>query len=220
MVLYLVGINHEASRYKQARGFTNDNLTFIKAIELATSKHPIDLLAEEEHPEYLIKHCATSLLDAIHRANGIHHVFIDPNSREREIIGYRDDCNIWGLEEFRTQVSYPLLEQAESCGCEIAKIAKAHEIAHHFPSRETFWLDELKKANARNVLFVCGDIHLRTFPKILAAEEIESEVIMEGIGVDYNSLAYEAFKFAEGNNMFSQVHCFCRDGAVGSNRRL
>ena len=88
MVLYLVGVNHEAVRYKQVRGFTESNQIFIDVIESAIMKHSFDLLAEEEQPECLIKHGAISLLDTIHHAHGIRHEFVDPNSRERIIIRY------------------------------------------------------------------------------------------------------------------------------------
>jgi hypothetical protein len=209
VIVYLVGVNHEATRYKQVRGFTESNLAFIDVIESAIKKHSFDLLAEEEQPERLIKDSAVSLLDAIHRAHNIHHIFVDPNSRERKIIGYRDYEMICSLEEFRTQVSYPMQEINENCGEEIRKIALAHENAHQFSRREGFWLHELKKAKAMNVLFVCGDIHLRTFPKLLAAEGIEWEIIKDGIGVDYSIIEYKAFDFAENNNMFSQTECFC-----------
>lgn len=211
MILYLVGVNHEATRYKQARGLTKDNLAFIDVIESTIILHSFDLLAEEEQPEYLIQYSGISLLDAIHRAHGIRHEFVDPNSREREIIGYRDCGGICGLEEFRTQVSHPLLEKDENCGHEINKIAYAHEIAHQFPIRELFWLKELKKANAENVLFVCGDIHLRTFPRLLGNEGIVSEIVRGGLGVDDSAIEYTAFELAEKNKMFSETHCFCRE---------
>lgn len=211
MILYFVGVNHEATRYKQARGFTEGNLIFIDVIESAIMKRSFDLLAEEEQPECLIRHSAISLLDAIHRAHGIRHEFVDPNSRERAAAGYRDVTKICGLDEFRTQVSYPLSEEDENCEYEIEKIAHAHEVAHQFPIRERIWLSELKKANAENILFVCGDIHLRTFPQLLAAAGIESEIIKKGIGVDYSAIEYEAFAFAESSNMFSQTQCFCKE---------
>jgi hypothetical protein len=70
-------------------------------------------------------------------------------------------------------------------------------------------LDELKKANAKNILFVCGDIHIRTFPQLLLAEGIKSEVIKEGIGIDSSAIAYRAFEFAESTNLFSHTDCFC-----------
>ena len=140
MILYLVGVNHEATRYKQVRGFTESNLTFIDVIESAIKKHSFDLLAEEEQPELLMKASAISLFDAIHRAHGVRHEFVDPDSREREVIGYRDYLKISCLEEFRTQVSYPMLTKDPNCEYEIEVIANAHEIAHQFNTRERFWL--------------------------------------------------------------------------------
>ena len=209
MILYLVGVEHEATRFRQVRGFTENNLIFIDVIESAIRKCSFDLLAEEEQAECLIKYSALSLLDAIHRAHGIHHQFVDPNSREREIIGYRDDREILELEEFKAQISDPMLAKDANCGDEIEKIAYAHLITHQFPRRERFWLRELKKTNAEKVLFVCGDIHIRTFPKLLASVGIESEVIKEGVGVDNTMIEYRAFEFADSNNMFSQTDCFC-----------
>ncbi|HUD56871.1 MAG TPA: hypothetical protein VMR02_16690 [Terracidiphilus sp.] len=210
MILYLVGVNHEATRYKQPRGLTKENLVFIDVIESTITEHSFDLLAEEEQPECLIKYSAVSLFDAIHRAHGIPHEFVDPNQREREGIKYRNDREICGLEEFRTQVSHPLLEKDENCGHEVEKIAHAHEIAHQFPIRERFWLNELRKTNAQNILFVCGDIHLRTFPRLLEAEGIRPEFIKDGIGVDYTAIEYSAFDFAKSCNLFSQADCFCK----------
>jgi len=49
------------------------------------------------------------------------------------------------------------------------------------------------------------DIHIRTFPKLLASVGIESEVIKEGVGVDNSMIEYRAFEFADSNNMFSQT---------------
>jgi hypothetical protein len=103
-----------------------------------------------------------------------------------------------------------MFERGGDCDYEIEKIAYAHEIAHQFPIRERFWLNELKQANAGHILFVCGDIHLRTFPKLLKVDGIESEIIKEGIGVSHSAKEYVAFDFAESSDMFDQADCFCR----------
>jgi hypothetical protein len=165
-------------------------------------KHSFDLLAEEEQPELLIKYSAISLLDAIHRAHGIRHEFVDPNARERNVIGYKGFEQLCLLEPinniFGVEGDY-----------EAMKVAHAHDIAHQYSIRERFWLNELQRQAANTVLFVCGDLHLRTFPKLLAAEGIVSEVIKGGIGVDYSIIEYKAFEFAEANNMFDETDCFC-----------
>jgi hypothetical protein len=208
-MIYLVGVNHEAARYKQARGLTESNLAFIEVIQSAIKEHDIGFLAEEEQPECLIRLNAISILEAIHRGYRVPHGFIDPNSRERKAIRYRNCSEICGLEKFRTQVSYPLSEKDENCESEIEKIALAHEIAHQFPIREGIWLSELKKANAQNILLVCGDIHLHTFPKLLRTVEAEAEVVREGVGVDYSAIEYKAFEYAKDNHMFEVTDCFC-----------
>jgi probable addiction module antidote protein len=49
----------------------------------------------------------------------------------------------------------------------------AHMIAHQHPIRERFWLDRIEQYRDRETLFVCGDIHLATFPRLLEKELIE-----------------------------------------------
>jgi hypothetical protein len=104
-----------------------------------------------------------------------------------------------------------MLEKDPHCEHEIDKIAYAHEIAHQFPSRELFWLKELRTVNAQTILFVCGDIHLRTFPRLLGNEGIVSEIVRGGLGVDDSAIEYSAFQFAEKNKMFSETSCLCRE---------
>lgn len=213
MILYLVGVEHESTRYIQTRGLTKNNLAFIEAIESAMREHSYDLLAEEEQPERLIKLGAISLLQAIHLARNIRHAFVDPNVRERERIGYKEYGKIAGLEDFKTQVSQPLLQKNEDCECEILKIAYAHEIAHQFSIREMFWIEELKKSQANEILFVCGDIHLDTFPRLLGNCGIDSKIERRSIGISGSEIEYAAFEFAKQNGLLSEAGCFCKQPA-------
>jgi hypothetical protein len=88
----------------------------------------------------------------------------------------------------------------------------AHVIAHQHPIREDLWLDAIKQHKDSEIIFVCGDIHLCTFRRLLKKRGINSRIVERGIGVDSSCLAeYEGLKFAQDNGMFSDAYCFCLD---------
>jgi len=86
----------------------------------------------------------------------------------------------------------------------------AHVIAHQHPIRENLWLEAINEYKCSEIVFVCGDIHLYTFRKLLKETEINSRIVAHGIGVDSSCLTeYNGLKFALENNMFSETNCFC-----------
>jgi hypothetical protein len=170
------------------------------------SVHP-DLLVEEDHPDWLLKAKSVSILLAIANKNQprIGHIFVDPNDCGRKAIGYKKWEQIIRLNEINSLL---IPNNNES---ELENLARAHEIAHQFPIREQFWLAELRKKTASNILFVCGDIHLYTFTRLLATKRIAFSVFAKGIGVnDTNKIEYKALKYAQDNNMFYETDCFCQ----------
>jgi len=48
--------------------------------------------------------------------------------------------------------------------------------------REEFWLQSLKDALNRNILFICGESHLATFRQKLLSQGVPAEIVSKGWG--------------------------------------
>jgi len=206
-MIYLIGVNHDqAARNICGQDLTDCQQQFQSVVESAIeSIHP-DLLAEEDHPDWLLKAKSESILLAIANKNQprIGHIFVDPNDCGRKAIGYKRWEQIIGLKEINSLLIQDNNER------ELDNLARAHEIAHQFPIREQFWLAALRRKAANNILFVCGDIHIYTFTSLLANERIAFSVFVKGIGVNSsNNVEYNALTYAQNNNMFGITDCFC-----------
>jgi len=162
-MIYLIGVNHErAQRRKHREGLTCCLLKFRSVVESAIqSIHP-GLIAEEDHPDFLSRDRADSILLEIATDHGIRdrHRFVDPNQIEREQIGYNPQP---GLGPDRVP-------------------AMALEIVLHFPKREEFWLRKLRDSLLGDILFVCGWGHLESFSSLLAREGVSVSVLATSIG--------------------------------------
>lgn len=148
-MIYLIGADHDrAQRRKRGADLTDCQREFCSLVESAVESVDPGLLAEEDHPDFLSKDNSDSILLGIATAHQIEgrHRFVDPNDAEREEIGYRRQ---FGFGEDRVP-------------------AMAHEIMHHFPKREGFWLGKLQDSLHRDVLFICGWGHIESFGELLA----------------------------------------------------
>jgi hypothetical protein len=149
-MIYIVGVNHvNAQRRRLGHHLTEHHDKFRSTVESAIESLELSLLAEEDHPEYLNKNKAQSILIEIARNNHIQHQFVDPDTAEREMIGYR---------------TVEFIQKTHGLG-NIA--ARAHEIAHQFPKREAFWLSKIRPSLDANILFVCGAGHVESFKQLL-----------------------------------------------------
>ncbi len=66
---------------------------------------------------------------------------------------------------------------------QISAKAGAIELAHYFPVREQFWLNQLDGFLDKDVLFICGDFHVESFRKLLDAAGVPNVEVMRGLGV-------------------------------------
>jgi hypothetical protein len=200
MKIHLIGVNHDlAQRKKRGESLTDCQRLFQQTVESAIeSIHP-DLVAEEDHPQFLGEEDSESVLlkMANEKAPPLKHLFVDPDKQKRDLIGYKAISSIYQL----------LIGETTNPSWEIAQ---AHLIAHQFPIRERFWLSEIRKRNAENILFVCGDIHRQTFTDLLLGEGIEFCVFAKRIGISTsNNGEYSGLKYANEKKMFDQINCFC-----------
>ena len=128
----------------------------------------------------------------------IQHIFAEPDTPVKDAKGYKERETIKAILKARMQVE-PSHEEV-----------MAHVIAHQHPIRENLWLEAINEYKSSEIIFVCGDIHLSTFRKLLKEKNINSRIVAHGIGVDSSCLTeYKGLKFALDNDMFSETNCFC-----------
>jgi len=196
-LIHLIGVDHfNAQRKKCGLELTELQRQYQTTVESAIQSIRPDLLAEEDHPSYLSEDEAESILQPIAQSHAIPHLFIEADRATQKQLGYKTVDVIKALLIAR--------------GDHSATAASAHKIAHQFPIRERFWLTELNRTAANNVLLICGDLHLTTFTHLLAAEGIPYNTFAERIGVDpATDPEYEALRYAQDHNMFGETICFC-----------
>jgi hypothetical protein len=162
-MVYLIGVHHErAQRRKRGADLTDCQREFRSLVESAIQSVRPSLLAEEDHPDFLSKDGADSILLEVATAHRIEnqHRFVDPNQAQREQIGY-DPPRGFGPDRVP---------------------AMALEIVLHFPKREEFWVRELRDYLQRDTLFVCGWGHIESFSSLLAKEGVSVSVLANKIG--------------------------------------
>ena len=175
-MIYLIGCEHFAQRKVSGAELSACQLAFRWTVQCAIESVQPAAVAEGDHRDFLWKkHPGSSsreplesILESIAGAQQpkIKHRFVDANEAEREEIGYR-----------------------RSGGPDIVQ-PLAHEIVHHFPKREEFWLRKLEDLlnNETDVLFICGWGHIESFRELLTSRGIESSVLATGIGATPETL--------------------------------
>ena len=130
----------------------------------------------------------------------IQHIFAEPDQAIKDARHYKERETIAAILNAKMQVQ-PAAEEAI-----------AHVIAHQHPIRESLWLDAIGEHRNDELIFVCGDIHLYTFRRLLEKQKIDSRIVAQGIGVDCACLAdYRGLNFALAHQMFDETDCFCRE---------
>jgi hypothetical protein len=133
------------------------------------------VIAEEDSDEALATRGKVSIAKQLADDRGIPHKFCDPTEQQRRDIGYRDGQSL-ELEIF----------MADTTGLshdDIFRKARAIEICRYFPIRERFWLEQMNPAPNTAVVFICGDLHIESFGKILEAAGYPHRVFVRGIGL-------------------------------------
>jgi hypothetical protein len=138
-------------------------------------------IGEEHNEDFLCNSGEVSIAQKVAAGKGIEHRFCDPNTKERQDIGYQDFLMI----SQRVWMKEPNLSNEE-----LGIKSRAIEIAQYFPIREQFWLQHLKGSRNVDAIFVCGDIHIDTLGKLLESEGISFKVARRSIGVNEEDRPY------------------------------
>ncbi|MGH9436025.1 MAG: hypothetical protein ACRD06_08505 [Terriglobia bacterium] len=155
---------------------TDKRRVLAECLRKAISEAKPHLVAEEYSEESLKKwgQVSTIARDVAVEAQ-IEHRFCDPDTGQREEIGYKERPTLWC--EIVSNSSEGLSAD------EIDVKSYAVQIACYFPVREEFWLKQLGDISRKDVIFVCGENHVESFRELLERAGIPSEILQRGIGV-------------------------------------
>ena len=160
-MIYILGVNEH--RYQAINPSNNPSECefrdyVLKHVQAKKIRH----LAEEMNDEFLKNQngAQESVCRKLAKTLGIDHSMCEPNTSEREQIGYIDKS--W--DEFMQE------DQTGSSGKVNAAYAAFHKKQWHI--RENFWFDKLQPHLTENVLFICGAQHPNRFSKLLKRKGI------------------------------------------------
>jgi hypothetical protein len=163
-MLHIIGLNHRAQARKPGAEFTEEQQTLAECLRHTIEGVRPAVIAEEDSEEALAKRGKASIVKEIADEKKIEHRFCNPTEKQRKAIGYRDGQSL-ELELF--------MNDAEGLtNDEIFCRARAIEIGRYFPIRERFWLEQLDGCRDAHVVFVCGDLHVESFGRLLDSNSI------------------------------------------------
>jgi hypothetical protein len=164
MNILLIGLNHSY----QLKGYASEWEKFKSYLmALCLREHP-DLIAEELNEEGIKKWNADdSVARRVAEVLKIDHLFCDPDSDQRKILGIK--CH----KEITQELGYSnVLTKQQSL--EVDKIEKSY-----WEKRERFWLDRLMRKKFEKCIFLIGGDHVDRFNALLMSRGIESIIIEE-----------------------------------------
>ncbi|HOP64356.1 MAG TPA: hypothetical protein PK906_13325 [Spirochaetota bacterium] len=174
-MVYIVGVDHliqyngPVPEYliKEFHSFLKNQIRALK----------ISIIAEEFNNEFL-KDVYGATEDtakiAAERA-GIEHLYCDPESNERELLGIPYHADLKDRIFKRNNVRDPFLLDAE-----LKRKIKSElnaEVKKYWDVREKFWLDKISNKINSNILFICGHEHAERFCSLLTENGITAKVI-------------------------------------------
>ena len=156
VICYLVGTNHAHQFESQSDG---DSVAFAAYLSDLCSQHRIDHIAEELNDEAIAMWEAKgSVAKSVATNFSISHRFCDPEYEDRRRLGIltdRETAKKLGFSPFWTRA------QEHQVTAEVRKT---------WPTRERFWLDQLRLDTFERCAFVLGSEHVETFGQLLTRE--------------------------------------------------
>jgi hypothetical protein len=173
-MLYIIGLNHRAQARTLGNELTQEQQVFSNCLLRTIEQVRPEFVAEEDSEEALTDRRRVSIAKEIADQARIEHRFCDPNKAQRQAIGYRDGQSL--------ELQLFMSDQEGLSNDEIFCKARAIEIGRYFPIRERFWLERLEGCRNANAIFICGDLHIESFGRILDSAGIAYRVAERGIG--------------------------------------
>ncbi len=173
-MIYIVGVCHEVQFINETSNlplignFANHIIETIK-------RNNITILAEEWSEQALKAWGSnTDTLRTIAKKLEIEHIFCDPDDAERKKIGYPT------RQDMRKTLNLPSTFNTETDLEEANKKIKEEE-RKFYPIREKYWLEILGDKIQEDILFVCGDDHIKTFPEQIMKYNVKFSIVSNNV---------------------------------------
>jgi hypothetical protein len=182
---------------------------FESFLRNAIEINEIELVAEEldcEFPEREKRQSvALRLVNELRNTKNIEHRYCDPTPSKRRELGIGRGLPI--DDPVDPELSKLIQTRRE---------AHLHDIGHRWPVREEYWIKKLEDDLYRNVLFICGALHVCTFGSRLRTKQIPVTVLKwfferpKGwLASEDNAIEFAACKDVLRHGFPPDKGCFC-----------
>jgi hypothetical protein len=180
-MVYLIGVEHGVQSIPSNGPETSNHKAYRLCLEQVIRDYKPTVIAEEYSTESLdrVKYLNPSttydfFTRKIATNAGVEHIFCEPKLKVRFQLGCQGRAQ-WSKMLASLDNAIPA-DECDSLGI-------AMEINIEWPIREKYWLDQLGPAIKNEIVFVCGDGHLKTFADLLNSRGIPSSVVERKIGM-------------------------------------
>jgi len=176
-MVYIIGIDHLVQYNGPLMPEVLDE--FKEFLTSIINELGISMVAEEFNLEFLndVLGATEGTAKIVAEKSGIDHLYCDPDSEEREILGIPYYADVMDKVKER----YGIRDQFITDG-DLGKQVKretADEIKRFWSVRERFWLGKFRKRVNENILFLCGHEHVSGFSALLRDEGVTVMIIDE-----------------------------------------
>ena len=162
MKVLLIGLNHGF----QLEGYNSEWEKFKSFLYDRCLEEKPNLIAEELNIEAInLWKASDSVARRVANNLGFDHLFCDPDSNQRKILGIK------GRKEIAIDLGYGRVLTSQQSK-EIDTIERCH-----WERREKYWLDRLVERNFKKCFFLIGSDHMVTFCSLLKSNGIKIKII-------------------------------------------
>jgi hypothetical protein len=166
-VLYIVGTNHQYqldfhSNPKSGQHTATENSTFFRMLNELAASVGADIIAEELSKQVLQETKINASIPQLVADNiNIAHLFCDPDSSERHLLGIKENNSII-VDAFFQNMGDADIQCA---------------ISENRLKREREWLRRLKQIEFKRGIFICGAHHANSIMNLALADKINALLI-------------------------------------------
>jgi hypothetical protein len=180
-MFHLIGVAHRVQSKQNNAADSDSHKEFRSCVSRAIEQFKPVLVAEEFSDHALRKLSEDtgmqqeSVTRAVAESFKVEHRFCDPDRAARAKMGY--------IEGTELALEIAMNNDEGLSNDEVNDRGFAIEVAKYWPLREQFWLGELDDVIDKDVIFICGDVHIESFQELLKRNGIDSGVLVRHIGV-------------------------------------
>ena len=174
-MFHLIGVAHPIQSYEPGHQLNEGQGILSECLIRLIDEVKLAVIGEEQSQEALGERI--SIPREVAQKAGIESRFCDPDSIQRQAMGYRDRQAIL-QDVFLGDDGWNL------SAVDLDAKAGAIEIVRYFPLREQYWLERLTDQKHSETAFVCGNAHIESFTDLLTKNGIPSRVVKRGIAVN------------------------------------